>query len=574
MIVPAVRTWSDTPEREDSFTNVTALNDDLYNFFIRNGFGGICLFAQNLEDTAQTVRLTDQLQNAARLSGSGIPMFIAVDQEGGNVRRLMTGTTGIGNMALGAAGKTDYAFEEAEIFGEEIKALGLNLDLAPVVDVNNNPANPVIGIRSFSDDPKVVAEYAQQFILGLHEQGVMACMKHFPGHGDTETDSHTGLPRIEKTLDEVLSCELIPYKENCTNADMVMTAHIQFPMIEQETYKSISSGQEIQLPATLSHTIVTGLLRNKLGFDGVVITDALGMEAISVNFDRKDTARLAINAGVDLLLNPVDINKAEDLYAMESYLDDMVAMAERGEISEREINDSVARILAMKYRYGLFESPVLSVEELVENALKVVGSKEHHIKEWEMALDAVTQVQGSDDSCPKITDDTRVLCFVPADNTLNSVEIAKNRLLQDGVIRSGSNITAESFEEIREDRSAAYEEQIKEADEIIVITEFSNYKASDPETEGNVAARFISGVVDLAKKNGKRVIVISSKSPYDARRYPAADAVFLAYNPKSAEEVPLQFDGNTKTYGANIPAALVIALTGMKAKGTCPVQIP
>ncbi len=165
---------------------------------------------------------------------------MTVDQEGGNVARIGFGTSGIGNMALAATGDPSNAKEMAELYGKEMGLLGINTDFAPVVDVNNNPNNPIIGIRSFSDSPKMVAEYGISYIEGLHETGTIATLKHFPGHGNTDTDSHTGFPLIDSTYEELKEFELIPFQKTIdAGADMVMTAHIQYPQIEKETYTSI-----------------------------------------------------------------------------------------------------------------------------------------------------------------------------------------------------------------------------------------------------------------------------------------------------------------------------------------------
>lgn len=288
------------------------------------GFGGVILFGGNIVDTEQTVRLIRDCQTAAKESETGIPMLIAVDQEGGLVNRVSFGFTGPGNMALAAAGDTALTKECADILGQEIAALGFNMDFAPVSDVNNNPNNPVIGIRSFSDDPQIAAEHVTAFIEGLKKNNVSAALKHFPGHGNVGEDSHTGLPLSELSADELKNCELIPFQAGIeAGADMIMTAHIQFPNIEKDTYASKLDGKTVNLPATLSHTIITGLLREEIGYDGIVITDFMVMDAIASHFDPADAAVLAINAGVDILLCPVDIyqdDETDTFPAMEEYM--------------------------------------------------------------------------------------------------------------------------------------------------------------------------------------------------------------------------------------------------------------
>ncbi|MBR1736022.1 MAG: hypothetical protein IJ736_03250, partial [Firmicutes bacterium] len=237
MLMPAFRYW----ENNGKVEGVPVLNDDMRNCIKNHGFGGVIVFSENIQGTEQTVRLIDDMQNAS-VSGGNLPLLIAADQEGGRVARLATGTSMSGNMSLGALNDKRTAKEYAKIIGSELNAIGINVDFAPVMDVNNNPNNPVINIRSFSSDPNIVADMGEAFIEGLHEEGISTALKHFPGHGDTGTDSHTGLPCIDKTYDEIKKLELVPFKRGIeTNSDMIMTAHIQFPQIEKETYTSIKS---------------------------------------------------------------------------------------------------------------------------------------------------------------------------------------------------------------------------------------------------------------------------------------------------------------------------------------------
>ena len=248
MIMITLRPWNAEGENE----SVTSLNDDLTYFIESHNFGGVCLYGDNVQTTAQTAELTNQIQQAAKNSYCGIPMLISADQEGGCIYRLGTGTPTCGNMALGATNDPELAYENAKILASEIKALGINTDLAPVIDVNNNPSNPVIGLRSFSSDPEIVGAMGEKYVEGLQSEGIITTCKHFPGHGDTSVDSHTGLPLINKTYDELKKVELAPYSSVIDKTDMIMTAHIQFPKIETGEYVSKSTGEKINIPATLS----------------------------------------------------------------------------------------------------------------------------------------------------------------------------------------------------------------------------------------------------------------------------------------------------------------------------------
>ena len=402
MIMISCQYWNDLPateENADKRQNVTSLNDDLKALLTKYDFGGFMLFIPNITGTEQTVRLTAEIQKAAMASEQGIPMFIATDQEGGDVTRLATGTRTCGNMALGAAGDTQAAYDNAAIIGSELYALGINTDLAPVIDVNNNPSNPVIGIRSFSSDPKLVSKLGISYIEGLESEGVISTVKHFPGHGDTDVDSHTGLPLIDKSLDELKELELIPFEAAADIADMVMTAHIQFPQIEKETYISKDSGENIALPATLSDTIISGILRGDLGYDGVVISDDMCMGAIKTNFDPVDAAVLAINSDVDILLDPMVLSGSDSIEAMDKYISDIASAVGDGRIPVSQIDDSVIRIISLKLEKGLFGRSA-DADEAAEKAKAVVGSEEHHDRELRIAEKAITLIKNEDNTLP------------------------------------------------------------------------------------------------------------------------------------------------------------------------------
>ena len=281
-------------------------------------------------------------------------------------------------MALAATGDPENARKMANIYGTELSLLGINADYAPVLDVNNNPNNPVIGVRSFSDSPEIVSEYGSKYIEGLHETGTIVTLKHFPGHGNTDTDSHTGFPVINSSLDDLRACELIPFQKAIdSGADMIMTAHIQYPQIEKETYTSKSTGEKVYLPATMSHTILTDLLRDEMGFEGVVVTDALDMAAINDNFSDEDIMLLAINAGADMIMLPIimDTNQFKrDLEMIET----AIRLVEEGKIDIETIDESVRRILTLKKNHGLLDKTDFTVtNDMISAAESGIGCKEN-----------------------------------------------------------------------------------------------------------------------------------------------------------------------------------------------------
>jgi beta-N-acetylhexosaminidase len=251
-------------------------------------FGGFILFGHNCCDPAQILSLTRALWDASK----GPPPFIAIDQEGGRVHRLPKPFTHFPSAArIGETGDAKLAYRVARATAEELAAAGINLDFAPVLDVNSNPKNPVIGDRSFASDPQKVIALGEQWIHGLREGGIIPCGKHFPGHGDTDKDSHLDLPLVDRSLDELRKVELPPFVNACRNGiESLMTAHVIYRALDPK------------LPATLSHSIVTGLLREELNYHGVVFGDDMEMKAISDHYGEEEAVALCVRAGIDVML--------------------------------------------------------------------------------------------------------------------------------------------------------------------------------------------------------------------------------------------------------------------------------
>ncbi|MEW6233038.1 MAG: beta-N-acetylhexosaminidase, partial [Chloroflexota bacterium] len=304
---------------------------------------GVCLFGTNVQDPPQVRELTQSLQELAARQGDP-PLLLAIDQEGGIVTRLKWPFAVFpGNMALGAAGSEDGAHRAASVLAKEMKAVGLNVDFAPVLDVNDNPTNPVIGIRSFGADPEAVTRLGTAMVRGFQDNGLAACAKHFPGHGDTELDSHLSLPRVPHDWPRLQAVELLPFRGAiAAGVASIMTAHVTFPAVED-------------LPATLSKKVLTGLLRQRLGFQGVIFTDALDMKAIADNFGDQEAAMMAIQAGADVLLPLGSLEHQLIVYQA------LIKAVEDGLITESRLEASLRRVLAMKYRYAL---PAASFQEL------------------------------------------------------------------------------------------------------------------------------------------------------------------------------------------------------------------
>ncbi|MBP5282733.1 MAG: glycoside hydrolase family 3 protein [Lachnospiraceae bacterium] len=371
----------------------TELSDTVRECIKKYHFGGTILFAENIKDTEQTLRYVLDMQSTNQ-QGGGIPYFVAIDQEGGNVTRINYATMGVGNMALAATGKPENAMKMAQIYGTELQALGINVNYAPVLDINSDATNPVIGVRSFSDSPEVVQRFGVAYQEGLRSTGTIATLKHFPGHGDTDTDSHTGFPCINKTYEELKAFELVPFAAAIENgAEMIMTAHIQYPEIEKETYVSTSTGEEVYLPATMSQVILTDILRGELGFEGVIVTDALEMAAIADNFAMEDVLCKTISAGADMLMLPM-VYDSLDFDALNECMDLAISLVKEGKIDEKRIDESVRRILKLKEKYGLLEETDFSVtQEKIDKAVETIGSKGSRDEAWDIAMQALTLVK-------------------------------------------------------------------------------------------------------------------------------------------------------------------------------------
>jgi beta-N-acetylhexosaminidase len=305
---------------------------------VREGVGGFIVGAgPSPYDIAEKL---NALQRAAKL-----PLLVAADLESGPGMRIRGGATFPGNMALGATDRELDAYEVGRVTAIEGRAVGIHLDFAPVVDVNNNPGNPIINVRSFGENPRRVAELGDAFIRGLREHGMLSTAKHFPGHGDTNTDSHIALPLITASRARLDSVELVPFRAAVRHGtDAVMTGHI-----------ALSAGGTASPPATLSPFVLDTLLRRDLGFGGLVVTDALNMGAIVSRYGAAQAAVLALEAGADILLMPADPRAAIAAVA------DAVT---RGEISEARLDSSVARVIAAKARVGLFQHRLVDIAHI------------------------------------------------------------------------------------------------------------------------------------------------------------------------------------------------------------------
>lgn len=573
MLMLEFRNWED---ENGELKEVTELNEDIKNAISKYKIGGVILFAENVRDTEQTTKLTHNIQKAAIESGLD-PLLISIDQEGGIVVRLGTGTSLPGNMALGASRDKKLAYEYGKIIAEEIKALGINVNLAPVMDTNNNPNNPVIGLRSISSDPNLVGELGSEVVKGLQNNGVSAAIKHFPGHGDTATDSHLGLPVVDKSYEEVKNLELIPFdKAAKEGVDMIMTAHISYPQLEKDTVISKKDGSVIGIPATLSDDIITGIIRKKMNYDGIVITDAMKMQAIADHFGEEEAVIMAIRAGVDIPLMPALLQKNEDLLKLDSIINRIKSEIELGNISENQLNNSVYRILDLKYRRGILDLDQYNkpIEEKIENALIVVGNKEHFEKQREITDKAITVTKNINNALPMYPKKgEKVLIYTPYENEVPGFNYGFEKLQEEGVIDKDAKLDVFTFQNYK-DKSKEAEEILKnyakEYDYIIAVSEIGR---ANQLSKNDWLAEIPDMLTTFAKENNKKTAVISIGKPYDLDRYKNSDAHILAYGSKGMDPTEKGKDP-VKTFGPNIPYSLDVVFGKVSSKGKLPVDVP
>jgi len=569
MLMPDFRKWQQ--EGQATQSDMTELNKEVAEAVDKYDFGGVIFFAENVKKgTAQTLALTQALQQAAisnQANNGKLPLLLAIDQEGGIVYRLGSGTALPGNMAVGATRDPELANQAGQIIGRELSALGLNVNFAPVFDTNNNPQNPVIGLRSFSSDPKVVARLGTAMMEGIQKYNVAVAAKHFPGHGDTAVDSHTGLPLVDKSYAELEALELLPFKAAIDkNADMLMTAHIQYPQIEKDTVISKQTGETIYIPATLSDDIITGIVRKKFGYKGVVVSDAMGMDAIAKNFGESEAAIMAIKSGVDVVLMPTVLRSKSDLAKIDKIINDIEQAVQRGDIPVSRLDESVTRILNLKEKRGILDFD--PSERTQAKAEATVGSELNRDTERKIAASAVTVVKNDDTVLPfKVKSGDRILLLAAYDDEVPGLELGVKRLIADGVIPAG--VTYEALNYSKTTKLEDLKGKIDQATHLVLISEIGRQSqlASD-----FWLTRVPTEVVDYANATGKQAAVMSISKPYDVANYPNAKAIVAVYGNKGMD--PTESLKPDNAFGPNIPAGVEVIFNGQNHVGTLPVNVP
>ncbi len=325
-----------TPQGLTGAEEVTQFGNTSKNSYDQIPVGGLIYLAGSLKDPEQTKKMLRDTQDYATKS-TGIPIFLGIDEEGGRVLRVGNNTAfGVKKtdpmLEVARSGGRDGVKEAASYIGTYMSDIGFNTDFAPVADILTNSENQVIGDRAFGTEPEVVSEMAKAYAEGLHQEGICSCYKHFPGHGDTQEDSHKERAYSYKTMDELENCELIPFSDGINDcSDFVMISHISLPNVLGD-----------DTPSSLSHEIVTDLLRNSMGYEGIIVTDALDMKAVSGHYDAGEASVLALEAGCDMLMMASNVKTSYNA---------VLSAVNSGRLSDERINESVIRILKVKQSY-------------------------------------------------------------------------------------------------------------------------------------------------------------------------------------------------------------------------------
>ncbi|WP_432120182.1 glycoside hydrolase family 3 protein [Streptomyces sp. bgisy032] len=462
--------------------------------------GGIIYFAwaHNTREPHQIAALSDGIQRASLGLPRGLPVLISTDQEHGIVARVgKPATLFPGAMAVGAGGSRSDARTLGRIAGRELRAMGIRQDYSPVADVNVNPANPVIGVRSFGADPRAVARLVAAEVAGYQGSGVAATAKHFPGHGDTNVDSHTGFPTITHSREEWERLDAPPFRAAiAAGIDSIMTAHLMVPALDD-------SGD----PATLSRPILTGILRERLGFDGVVVTDSLGMEGVRTKYGDDRVPVLALKAGVDQLLNPPDLDLAWNA---------VLTAVREGELTEQRLDESILRILRLKSRLGLFRSPYVGQDGVGRH----VGTRPHLAAADRIAERTTTLLVNEGRLLPLSRLRYPKVLVVGADplspsgTTGPPTGVLAGALSELGFSATAlSTGTAPSAATVAKAVAAA-----GEADAVLVAT----YNVTATSSQKTLVEQLVA--------TGRPVVAVAIRNPYDVAHLPSVPACLAAYS--------------------------------------------
>lgn len=474
------------------------VSESIIQLINENHIGGIILFSHNIGSPTELLNLTSTLQFEAKKAGYTYPLLICLDQENGVVRRLGNGTTTFpGAMAIGATRKIENAFDISYATGQELKELGVNWNLAPVLDVNNNPDNPVIGVRSYGEDPRLVSQFGKNSMKGMQSAGIITTLKHFPGHGDSNVDSHLALPVIGHSRKRLNEVELVPFRECIdSGADTIMTAHVYFPAIEDRE----------NVPATLSKKVISGLLREELGFDGVVTTDCMEMKAISKTIGTEKGAVEALKAGVDLVMvshtHEVQLSTIKEI---ESALAD-------GVLKEETVRASLNRLNKLKKKYLSWETTPF------DTTFVSLGTVKHRQLAEKVFQESVTIVKN--DNLLPLSTNQKILVINPLNQSIYGVEDTREikATLGDAMKELSNFVEYYDFPEIFNIKDM--ESLIEKSKEFEVIV------------MGTLSVSSKSYQIDFYEKIlslGIPVVGVAMRNPYDLRYFPKMAAYIATY---------------------------------------------
>jgi len=479
-----------------------ALDDSLFQLAARwvdsLEVGGLVVFAGSPFDVAAKL---NALQRRAR-----VPLLVSADLEWGAGMRLVGATAFPMIMAAGATGDPGDAYTIGAAAATEGRAVGIHVNFAPDADVNNNPANPIINTRSFGEDPRAVSRLVAEYVRGLRDHGMLATLKHFPGHGDTQIDSHIGLPRIAAGYGRLDSLELAPFRAGISaGADVVMSAHIVLP--------DLTGPEE---PATLSAAVLTGLLRDSLGFRGLVVTDALDMGAIVSKYGAGEAAVRAFLAGADLLLIPADADSAASA---------LTAAVASGRITAARLDASVRRVLQVKQRLGLFERRLAPLDSI----MPVVGSKRFQDAANDMAVRSLTLVRDIGGPLHALRAKRSRFALVAYGDELNS--FVGQRILE--LLRQGGD-TVDFFRLWPMSGTPSYDSARAVIARAPAVVFAANVRPISG--RGTIALPDSLAQLMLATDTGRPTVVVSLGSPYLLSQAPTVKSYLIAWSGVRASE--------------------------------------
>jgi len=495
---------------------------------------------ENVPTAGAAIELTNTLQSYARGTRLGIPLLLGADQEGTWSVMTAESAMGPGNMALGATGDPQYAYDMYSVIAEEMSSVGLNTVLGPACDCNSNPYNSIIGMRSFGEDPGRVAAMTAAAARGLQDNGALATLKHFPGHGDTQVDSHRGLPTVNRSRDELFRIDLRPFAEGVkAGAKIVMTAHIIFTALDPE------------MPATLSPVILGDVLRGELGFEGLIVSDSMNMHSMKRNYDPIDAAIKGFNAGVDLMMlaeEHYDHDAGHYLANQRALIRAIIRAVENGVISAERVDDALGRILRLKRDAGFSTAP--------RPETAIVGGDAHRAIESRAARRAISVLRDRNALLP--LDPEAPVTLVNTTKRGAYDVLTKTRGIGPNQATPAFDVFAASLGERCSELTVVPAEEfivdaLPAAGVIIAVTE--NYTLPGMDFDGSLQIEIVRS---LHRAAGARLIVVALRDPYELADFPEIGTYICSYSfrPCAAQ------------------AAAEVLLGAFAGSGRSPVSVP